>query len=62
MADTFEVTIKVPAENSTAAAQKAKVLQNFVKKLSDADFQKLSEKIKSDPSFFNKITPYLSML
>lgn len=58
----YSVTIKVPAKSETEAAKKATVLQKFAKYISDEDFQKLSDKIKSEPDFFSKLSPYLSML
>lgn len=58
----FETTITISTSNEDTTKAKAKVVKNMLKNIDDATFVKLAEKIKEDKTFFQQLTPYLSML
>lgn len=58
----FETTITISTSNEATTKAKAKVVKNMLKNIDDATFVKLAEKIKEDKTFFQQLTPYLSML
>lgn len=62
MATEYTTNVEVKGSSEKSCADKAKVIKNFLKNISEKDFAKLAEKIKGDPNFFTKITPYLSMI